>query len=271
MSATPFSIVLVTFNSSAVIGAALSSIPSGHQVIVVDNASSDNSAEIADEYGVTVVRLDTNLGFGTACNRGADLARHERLLFLNPDADLEPEALDILGAAFDKYPHSAGFNPRLLNSDGTQFFRHRTMLMRRPYWRRPALPLKDRPVVMLSGAALAVRKQVFDEIGGFDEAIFLFYEDDDISVRILKAGYGLHYIHDSVVRHMQGKSSPATPEMSSFRTYHAMRAKRYAMKKHRRPFFRWFRVLALSYRAMRYPQTSPKGSRARAHLKALLE
>lgn len=266
-----FSIVLVSYNSAGVIGEAIGSIPPGHEVIVVDNASADASVEVARTAGATVVELDENLGFGTACNRGAAVATNEKLLFLNPDAEVMPGSLDVLEAAFDRYPDAGAFNPRLLDADGSQFFRKRTKLARRPYLRRPPLPQADRRVVMLSGAALAVRKSVFDAIGGFDENIFLFYEDDDLSLRIMKAGHELYYIHDACVRHRPGSSSPPSDELTFFKEYHAMRAMRYACAKHKRPFWRWTRIAQEYWRSRASETGTPRQIRAAARLKALRE
>ncbi|MBX3573739.1 MAG: glycosyltransferase [Mesorhizobium sp.] len=93
-----FSVVLVAYNSADVIRDAIESVPAPHEVIVVDNASTDASREIAAAAGARVLALAENLGFGTACNRGAALARNDTLLFLNPDARLMPGALDALAA-----------------------------------------------------------------------------------------------------------------------------------------------------------------------------
>ena len=86
-------IVIVSYNSAAVLGACLNSIPSGHEVIVVDNASHDASENIAAAAGAKVVRNELNIGFGAACNIGARLLSSSHVLFLNPDAILEEGAL----------------------------------------------------------------------------------------------------------------------------------------------------------------------------------
>lgn len=271
MAETPFSVILVTFNSSAVVASALGSIPAGNEVIVVDNASDDDSVEISVAHGARVVRMDANLGFGTACNRGAAIATHNQLLFLNPDARLEPGALEGLGEAFVRYPDAAGFNPRLIEADGSQVFATRTILLPRPYLVRPGLPTSDRPVIKLTGAALAIRKGAYDAVGGFDENMFLYYEDDELSARLIKAGYRLYYIHDAVVRHWHGRSSSETADMFAFRAYHAMRAKRYAMRKHGRPFFRWVRVVQEWAKTVLNSADTRRGALARARFKALLE
>ncbi|MGL4242872.1 MAG: glycosyltransferase family 2 protein, partial [Beijerinckiaceae bacterium] len=80
--------ILVSFNSAAVIGAALASLPPGMPAVVVDNASSDDSAAIAEAAGATVIRNARNLGFGVANNIGMRAAAAEWVLLLNPDATL---------------------------------------------------------------------------------------------------------------------------------------------------------------------------------------
>lgn len=267
----PFSIVLVTFNSAEVLGAALRSIPVGHQVIVVDNASGDDSVSVARDLGAKVVKLSENFGFGTACNRGAERAIHDRLLFLNPDAIPDADSLDILSRAFETYPNSAAFNPRLIEAHGRQFFRRRNAVLPRHYWRRPPVPTRNCKVVMLSGAALAIRKVAFEHVGGFDENIFLYFEDDDLSARLVKAGYELHYIHDAVVRHTLGRSSPPSRDMTMFREYHAMKAKEYVMKKHGLAFYRPMRRIQEWFRAKFGKPGSERQLRAEARSKALRE
>lgn len=237
-----FSIIFVTYNSGEVIADALRSVPSGTEIIVVDNASTDDSVEICRALGATVLEMPKNLGFGTACNRGAEAATAENLLFLNPDARLEPGALDALADALHRYPDAAAFNPRILNEDGSQFLRRRTILLPRPYLFRPPAPTGDEKIITATGAALLIRNDVFSEIGGFDENIFLYYEDDDISTRIIKKGYDVFYIHSSVVVHKIGKSTAGheTDTSSYFREYESTRSRIYVSRKHGiRIYRRW--------------------------------
>lgn len=229
-----FSIVFVTYNSGEVIGDAIRSIPPGNEIIVVDNASLDDSVEISRSLGATVLEMPENLGFGTACNRGADIATADNILFLNPDARLESGALDAMAEALIRYPDSAAFNPRILNEDGSQFMRRRTILLPRPYLFRPPLPSKDERIITATGAALLIRKDIFQSLNGFDENIFLYYEDDDISTRIIKNGYFIHYIHNSKIIHKLGKSSIGHESVQSayFREYQATKSRIYVSKKH---------------------------------------
>ena len=177
-------IVSVAYNSAGVIGDMLSSVPSGTPVFVVDNASSDNSAEVAVAAGASVIRLPENQGFGRGCNSGAAKATTEFLLFLNPDASLDADCLEKLEAAADHYATASGFNPAITDKDGSAYFKRGSRLLARRDWMPRGRPAADCEVPVLSGAALFCRRAQFEKIGGYDEAIFLYHEDDDLALRL---------------------------------------------------------------------------------------
>ena len=89
-------VVIVTHNSAEHLDRVLGALPDDVDVVVVDNASSDASADIAERYGATTVRGTVNAGFAAGCNRGAALGAAKRILFLNPDAVIEADALERL-------------------------------------------------------------------------------------------------------------------------------------------------------------------------------
>jgi len=226
-----FSIVIVTFNSASVIAECLGSIPEGSQVIVVDNASQDTSADIAERLGAQVIRNSTNEGFGRACNRGAATARHAALLFLNPDARLQAGALEQLASAMERYPQAAAFNPRLIDADGHESVRGDNVLIDKSSWfDGPARG--DREIPMAVGAALLIRKLVFDRLGGFDENIFLFYEDDDLSARVHKAGHNIVHVHEALCVHLCERSTLPSEKLSDFKDYHYFKSRLYVLRKH---------------------------------------
>lgn len=231
-SALPVSVVLVTYNSADVIGAALASLGDAVEVVVVDNASRDDTVEIAREAGVAVVACDDNKGFGTACNIGAAATTRPFLFFFNPDATVRPDTIARLCEAMQRHPEWVAVNPRILNGDGKQFFRQASRLEPELAKRKAPLPQSDREIKMVSGAALLVRRSAFDAIGGFDERIFLYCEDDDLALRLRNDGGRLGYVHDAVVEHIGGGSSPSSLSMERFKAYHLMRSTRYALAKH---------------------------------------
>lgn len=230
-------IVTVAYNSTRVLPAMLASVPAGVAVVIVDNASADGSAlaDLARQSGARLVVNPDNRGFGVACNIGAAVAGTEFILFLNPDATLEDGAVAALEAAMDNYPRAVAMNPRILEADGRPYFKRRSVLLPRRDWMAAGWPSADCEVTVLSGAALMVRKADFDAVGGFDAAIFLYHEDDDLSLR-LKAERGpIMFIRAAAVRHAGGQSTVRSAESAAFKAFHMGRSRVYALRKHRRP------------------------------------
>lgn len=96
-------------------------------------------------------------------------------------------------------------------------------------------PESDTFVSVLSGAALFVRTEQFHSIGGFDEDIFLYHEDDDLARRLLKKCGKLLFVSEARVSHIGGASTEDTPRVAAFKAYHLARSRVYATKKHGRP------------------------------------
>jgi GT2 family glycosyltransferase len=230
-----FAVVIVTYNSAAVLPGCLDRLPPGTPVVVVDNASDDSSAAIAAAHGATVLRQDRNLGFGTACNRGAAAVPGADLLFLNPDARPEPGALERLAATLAAFPDAGAVGPLLHGDDGRPGLRDGSPLHDRPAG--PPLPSPVGPCCwpLLTGAALLVRRAAFDALGGFDEAIFLYHEDDDLSLRLRQAGWSLIVEPGARVFHEPARSSPRRFAAIRVREAHAARALLYVTTKHGRP------------------------------------
>lgn len=238
MPPLPVTIVTVCYNSMAVLPAMLASVPDGVAVVLVDNASTDAAAlaQLATDFGANLIRNTENHGFGVACNQGAATAQTEFILFLNPDAELQTGAVEALVAAMRQYPGASAMNPRITEADGSPYFKRRSVIMPRAEAMRRGWPAADCEVSVLSGAALLVRRSDFEAIGGFDPAIFLYHEDDDLSRRLRAERGPIMFIHASVVRHLSGHSSVRNPQSAAFKAWHMGRSRVYAMRKHRRPF-----------------------------------
>ncbi len=231
-------IVSVCYNSTAVLPAMLAGIPTGTPVVLVDNASKDGAAlaKLAEAAGTRLIRSPENRGFGVACNQGAAVAGTEFLLFLNPDAELQGDTLDQLVAAMARYPKASAMNPRITEADGSPYFKRRSNLMPKSETMARGWPAADCEVTVLSGAALFVRRRDFEAVGGFDRAIFLYHEDDDLSRR-LRADCGpIMFIRGAAVRHLGGRSSVRSVEVAAFKAWHMGRSRVYAARKHGRPY-----------------------------------
>lgn len=208
------SIVIVTYNHRRHIGCCLAALGptlgADDEVLVVDNASTDGTAEIvAHHAGVRLQRLARNVGFGAACNLGARLSRAETLVFLNPDTEPQPGWLDALLRALQSGPNMGLVTAKLLLASAPERIDafgndlHISGIPTCHGWGEPAgqhAALEE--VAAVSGACFAVRRDLFTALGGFDERFFLYYEDDDLSLRARLAGWrcigvpDAHVVHD---------------------------------------------------------------------------
>jgi GT2 family glycosyltransferase len=209
----PVDVVVVTYNSSDDLGACLASIGAVERVIVVDNCSSDGSVAIAEAFGADVVRSDRNIGFGAAANRGAARGAADVILFLNPDARLQPGAVAALAGAVEA-PDVAVAGGQLVD-DELRPLRSwfpipspantwaEALGLRRLFRRRPS-PAGDVPSVV--GAAMAIRREVFDALEGFDPRFWLYGEETELCARCTDRGWRVRVVDDAVVVHPGGAS-----------------------------------------------------------------
>ena len=231
-------IVSICYNSMAVLPDMLASVPKNIPVVLVSNAGEDDNsplAELAKLHGTTLIINKSNKGFGSACNQGADILKTELILFLNPDTILKPNAINAMLAAVDAFPNAVAFNPRIISSSGTPFFKRKSHLLPRSMKMERGWPKADCEVSTLSGAAMLVKKSIFEKAGGFDPAIFLYHEDDDLSVRLSKQFGELYFVRDALVMHLQGLSSARSPEVAALKAWHMGRSHVYVNHKHCRP------------------------------------
>ena len=228
-------IITVTYNSLAVLPDMLESIPDGRPVVLVDNNSTDTAAlkALADQHGARLIQNNDNLGFGPACNQGAASAETEYLLFLNPDTQLQPDAIETLINAASAFPDASGFNPRILDRKGHQSFRRGSKIKPNERLKGP-IPSADSKVSVLAGSAIFCRRALFDQIGGFDPEIFMYHEDDDLSLRLREHG-PIMYCHDAKVVHLSGHGSPRLPATAAFKAYYSARSRTYVLGKYGHP------------------------------------
>lgn len=227
-------VISVCFNSSAVLGGFLKSIPQGTSIILVDNGSSDLVATraLAKTHNALLITNQTNLGFGTACNQGAANSQTEFLFFVNPDSYLKATTITALESAAAAKPEASAFNPRIIDSRGRVSFKRRSCLLTANEIMGPIAPKNDSPVPVLTGAALFIRKRTFDQINGFDENIFLYHEDDDISMRLRMQVGPTWLIHSSLVTHLSGHSSGRSASIAALKAWHMGRSLVYVTTKH---------------------------------------
>lgn len=189
-------------------------------VIVVDNGSADGSADTVARLfpTITIVRPFRNLGFAGGANAGAERAEGELLLFLNPDVRVAPGCLGALRRIFNEPNVGVGAPCVHPGESGQVEYGWTLDLLGHPVpLRRPAAPL------YVAGCALATRKSLFEELGGFDDRYFMFVEDVDLCWRALLRGFDISVARDAVAFHVGGAVTPGgyerhgRIESSSFR------------------------------------------------------
>lgn len=230
-------VITVGYNSSSVIGQMLASLPDDTPVVVVDNASSDNTVAVARTArpAAKVFENLENCGFGRACNQGAAGATTPYLLFLNPDATLAAGALGALEEAGNTLPDFAAANPLILDSRGRGRLKTTSPLRLHRSAPPPKLDtLSEMPV--LSGGAFFVNRKAFEAVGGFDPNIFLYHEDHDLAVRLVRAGGRLWHVPKAVATHIAGTGTARSPQSARFKGFHMARSRMYVLSKQTQRF-----------------------------------
>ena len=230
-----FDVVMVTHNSASHLVSALSALPEEAQVVVVDNASTDKSADVAESLGATVVRGTVNSGFAAGCNRGAALGNAKTILFLNPDAVISAESLDRLLTAMDDNPGVGVASPRLEHLDGHK------QRVQWPYptaagaWREAlgmAPDYDEASFGFVIGAVFAVRREAFEAVGGFDERFWLYGEEADLCKRIEDVGWSIKRIPAASATHIGGASGGGSPVQDQRIFEHFQRGGEHFVDKH---------------------------------------
>jgi N-acetylglucosaminyl-diphospho-decaprenol L-rhamnosyltransferase len=201
-------------------------------VTVVDNASSDRSAEslVSVDGKVRLVQTGTNLGYGAAANRGIDVSVCDLVLISNPDVAVHPGAVAALVEVFDADANLAVAGPEILEPDGSRYPSARRfpslvdaaghallgdLVPGNPFTRRYRMgylgAAEVTEVDWVSGACFLARRRALEELGGFDESYFMYAEDTDLCWRARRAGWGVVYVPAAVVTHAQGISTARRP------------------------------------------------------------
>jgi GT2 family glycosyltransferase/glycosyltransferase involved in cell wall biosynthesis len=230
------SIVVLSWNVREMLAGCLRSLPGAAgewwaraEVVVVDNASTDGSAEMVREQfpGVRVLALRENRGFSVGNNAGIRASRGRFVLLLNPDTIARPGSIEAMCEYLEGQPDVGVVGPRLLNPDGTlqpsrrrfptlatalvestplqQAFPSAEVLRRFYVEDRPDGETQD--VDWLSGAALLCRRETLEQVGLFDPGYFMFSEEVDLCRRVREAGWRVVYLPGAEITHFGGQST----------------------------------------------------------------
>ena len=240
------SVVIVAFNSAAVLPGCLASIPAGVPVVLVDNACTDDSVAVARALrpDLTLVRAPTNLGFGRGANRGFERVSTPFGLLLNADARLTPGVLAALEEAAARYPEAGMLAPEIFGDDGALQFGHATPFTP-PRARAMPMPAGDCCLDYVGGSAMFFRMAAFRAVAGFDPAIFLYGEDDDICLRLVARGWALVHVAGCRIQHAGGRSSAPSPRLEWCKAFHQGWSRLHVQAKHRGLRSAWALFLVL--------------------------
>lgn len=225
--------VVVVHNSAAVVGECLKSLSRAARVIVVDNASTDDTGAVARAAlpTVEIVENPRNMGYGTANNIGFEQSRTPYTLLLNPDAVVTEGALEKLVAAAERYPQAAVLAPLLVGAEG-RLELYAMGFGEKSHHRQETPPDGDMCTGFIMGAAMLWRMEAWRRLGGFDEAIFLYGEDTDMALRTATAGYSMIVVPEAAVRHLGGRSAPPSRQARWRKDWHMTWGPLYVMAKH---------------------------------------
>ncbi len=224
-------VIIVNHNTREHLRACLASVQQEAlgEVIVIDNASSDGSVEMVQAYYPQVVlhASKENIGYGAAANLAVAFSTAKYVLLLNSDTLLQTGVLQALSIYLDRNPQAAVVGPRLVNPDGTlQASCHQTpgtlkwlfdnctlsrLIRYIPVLRNYSLLTwshnQARIVPWVLGAALAIRREAFEAVGGFDETFFMYFEETDICYRLNIEGWEVHFAPVATIMHVGGAST----------------------------------------------------------------
>jgi N-acetylglucosaminyl-diphospho-decaprenol L-rhamnosyltransferase len=230
-------VVVVNHDGGDHLRAFLTTLPAENvdEVIVVDNASSDGSADgvgvdVDVDGDVRLLRTGANLGYGGGANRGLAATEAELVLVSNSDVTVHPGALAALTAAFASDPTLAIAGPLILAGDGTRYPSARRFpspaaaaghallgavapgnRFTRRYRMVDLDPVGTQSVDWVSGACFMARHGALKDLGGFDESYFMYLEDLDLCWRAHRAGWKVAYVPGAAVTHQQGVSTAHRP------------------------------------------------------------
>lgn len=249
------SIVVVNWNTRDLLRSCLKSIVGETErakqwtceVIVADNSSDDGSARMLREEfeWVRLIESGRNLGFAAANNLALSYASGRYTLLLNPDTVLLSGSLSTLLDFMSSNPEAGAVGPMLLNPDGTlqassypapTLFRELWRLLHVDrLWRNASYPLEDwlssgpRPVDVIQGACLMLRRQALEQVGQLDPDYFMYTEEVDLCLRLRRAGWKVYWLPSSKVVHHGGQSTKLASQHMFLELY---RSKVHYFRKH---------------------------------------
>ena len=229
MTPDPVRVVVVTYSPGESLGTFLETLRTAttrpYEVVLADNGSTDGAPEAAAGDGVRLLRTGGNLGYGRAANAGAAGAAGAWLVVANPDVAWDAGSLDTMLDAAERWPRAGCLGPAIRTSDGKLYPSARALpsLGRgtghalfgwwwpsnpwtRSYREEAGRPVEGR-AGWLSGSCMLLRREAFEQVGGFDPSYFMYCEDMDLCRRLGEAGWDNVYVPSSTITHTGGHAT----------------------------------------------------------------
>jgi GT2 family glycosyltransferase len=210
MPAVDVSVIIVTYNSAdciaACVGSVLAQTGVSLEVIVVDNASADATLARLEGLPCRILSSGENLGFGRGNNLGFASSSGRYIYLLNPDAQLVGgAALAELCRRMDDHPRWGMAGTRILAADGHAESEPATDYPGSRHVRRDFSKLPG-AIAWIMGASMLIRRELYERLGGFDPAFFLYSEETDFCLRVRELGFEIGYVPEVAVSHIGGAS-----------------------------------------------------------------
>ena len=204
--------IIVNWNDKDVIVECIQSLLDQNRnkidIIISDNGSKDDSVEFIRKRfpSIKIIENGENLGFGSAINRGLGLAKGDYLLFLNSDLKLHSKCVGELAKVLENDSNVGGTIPKILHIDQQNIINSLGVLINYTGIAYPNLlgqkdPGYQEPFESACGGIFMLRREVYETVGGFDEDLFLYHEDHDLSWRIRLAGWNLKVVPKAIMHH----------------------------------------------------------------------
>jgi GT2 family glycosyltransferase len=283
------STLVVCWNNREFLGRCLESIPAGTELVVVDNGSTDGSADfVAGRFpAARLIRDTTNAGFAAGVNKAARLASGDYLLLLNPDAEATPRSIERLVDTLDEHVTCGAAAGRLLSmteEPQPDFHARRLptitslgadLLLVSRVW--PTNPVTRRaeggdvdqtragPVEHMASSCLMIRRTAFEAVGGFDEQFFpAWFEDVDFCKRLRDRGWDVYFVPNSVFRHIGGVSMRGLENARQKRMFYR-NLERYVRKHHGRSGLAAVKAMLVAGMGLRVAASALRADRDAVH------
>ncbi len=250
-SQQPVSIIIVNYNAGPLLSKCVrAALEQAHEVIVVDNASTDSSIDnirhcFAGDKRFSLIALDKNFGFAAGCNIGLNVATRPYILFLNPDSILSTDSLHRMVQVMESDSAIGMVGGYLINPDGSEqsggrraiptpwraFVRGFGLYHFQKYWpdlffdfhlNKQPVPQSPIEVEAISGALMLVRREAVNDVGSWDENYFLHCEDLDWCMRFKQRNWKIIFVPSAPVTHYQGTCSHSRPYFVAWHKHKGM-------------------------------------------------